>query len=161
MSPVNPEILAAINAGISAEISSYVFYVEASKRLENSEIKEMLEKLAAEEKEHFQILEKQHHSLLTSEKWISIADILKEPGLPQIDEDMGSKHQAIIDQVRNANNTAEVLKIAYRFEVEAFELFSAQVGKTDSEEARQMYQTLAKFEKGHMTMIQGMIDGLK
>lgn len=160
MTPVTPEILTALNAGILSEIASYVFYVEACKKIDNVEIKKVLEKLALEEKEHFQILERQHHSLITSEKWISTADILKGPGLPEINENMTAKHQVLIDEVRDANDTATVLKIAYRLEVEAYELFSSQIDKTDSDEAKKMYDALAKLEKGHMATIQGMIDQL-
>ena len=158
MTPVNPEILIALNAGIQSEIASYVFYVEAAKGIGDTELKGILEDLAHEEKEHFQILERQHHSLVTSEKWISTADILKSPGLPEIGEEMALKHQALIDEVRQANDTVKVLKIAYRLEVEAFNLFSGQVEIAKSDEAKKMFDTLAKFEKGHMNMIQGLID---
>jgi len=160
MTPVNPEILTALNAGISSEVASYVFYREACKKLDNAEIKQILEKLALEEKEHYHILERQHHSLVTSEKWVSTTDIMKEPGLPEIGEAMAEKHQALIDEVRGTSDTRKVLQIAYRLEVEAYELFSGQVDKTDSDEAKKMYETLAKFEKGHMATIQGMIDKL-
>lgn len=160
MTPVNPEILIALNAGIQSEIASYVFYVEAAKRIGDTELKGILEDLAHEEKEHFQILERQHHSLVTSEKWISTADILKEPGLPEIGEEMAGKHQALVEEVKQANDTLKVLKIAYRLEVEAFQLFSGQAEQAESDEAKSMFETLAKFEKGHMNMIQGMIDKL-
>jgi rubrerythrin len=160
MTPVNPEILIALNAGISSEIASYVFYVAACKKLNDQHLIDILKKLALEEKDHYHILERQHHALVTSEKWISTSDILKEPGLPEIGEDMAEKHRALINEVKNATDTLTVLKIAYRLEVEAYELFHGQIDKTNSAEAKKMYDTLAKFEQGHMKTIQGMIDAL-
>ena len=160
MNPVNSETLIALSAGISAEIASYVFYREACQKLQDEEIKKIFEGLALAEKEHFRILEGQHHSLVTSEKWISTADILKQPGLPDIQENMALKHQALIDEVRGTSDTKKVLEIAYRLEAEAYELYSGQIDKTDSDEAKKMYETLAKFEKGHMATIQGMINNL-
>ena len=82
MTPVQPETLMALTAGIQSEIASYVFYREASKKNETEQHKETLEKLALEEKEHFHVLEGQYNSLVRSEKWISISDILKRDGLP-------------------------------------------------------------------------------
>jgi len=38
-------------------------------------------KLAGEEKNHYRVLERQHHSLVTSEKWVTYNDILLKEGL--------------------------------------------------------------------------------
>ena len=156
MTPVNPETLQALTAGISSEVASYVFYLEASKKPETIEFKGMLEDLALEEKKHFQILERQHNSLIKSEQWISLADVLKEKGLPEIDEEMAEVHKNLIEQVRGAGSARAVLDIAYRLEEEAHDLFAGQVEKTGSEEGKKMFLELAKFEAGHMKMIDQM-----
>jgi len=156
MTPVNQETLQALTAGISAEVASYVFYLEASKKPEAVEFKDILENLALEEKKHFQILERQHNSLIRSEQWISLADILKEQGLPEINEEMAEVHKNLIDQVRNADSAKAVLDIAYRLEEEAYDLFSGQMEKTSSDEGKKMFRELARFEAGHMKMIDQM-----
>ncbi len=156
MTPVNPETLQALTAGISAEVASYVFYLEASKKSEAVEFKGMLEDLAMEEKKHFQILERQHNSLLRSEQWISLADVLKEKGLPEINEEMAEVHKNLIEQVRSADSAKAVLDIAYRLEEEAYDLFSGQIDKTTSDEGKKMFRELARFEAGHMKMIDQM-----
>ena len=99
MSPVSKETLTALTTGINSEISSYVFYLEAAKRQDSANFKSVLEQLAAEEKQHFQILERQHHLLIKSEQWVSTADILKSEGLPEIGEDMSAAHQELIEDV--------------------------------------------------------------
>ncbi len=156
MSPVSKEILNALTTGINAEIASYVFYLEASKKKGAAEIKSILEQLALEEKRHFQILERQHSSLIRSEQWISLADVLKAKDLPDINEEMSARHQGLIDEVRKSTTIKGILDIAYRLEVEAFELFDGQARKAQSDEAKKIFKELAGYEQGHMRKIDEM-----
>ncbi len=157
MTPVDQQVLMALTAGIQSETAAYVFYIEASKKTQAKQFKDVLEKLAFEEKMHFQILEGQHHSLIKSEKWISTADILKREGLPEIGEDMTDVHRDLIKEVHAADSVKKILDIAYRLEVEAFELFEREAGRTTSDEGKKIFQDLARFEEGHMRIIQEMI----
>ena len=86
MTPVNPDILSALTAGIQSEVASYVFYVEAAWKSEAHPVRDLLQRLALEEKQHFHVLERQYDSLVRSEKWISTADILRQQGLPVFPE---------------------------------------------------------------------------
>lgn len=156
MSPVHPDTLAALSAGIQSEVASYVFYLEAAKKTFAEEHKNVLEKLALEEKDHFHVLERQYDSLIRSEKWISTADILKQEGLPEITEEMSHEHQQLIDEVTGADSMAKILEIAYRLEEDAHKLFASAMGKVESEEGRKMFEQLSKFEEGHMKMIADM-----
>lgn len=157
MTPVNPQILTALTTGIQSEVAAYVFYIEAAKKSQAREFSDVLEKLASEEKMHFQILEGQHASLVRSEQWISTADILKRNGLPEIGEDMSHAHRDLIDEIRSADSIGEILEIAYRLEEEAYDLFDREARRTSSPEARKIFQDLAKFEQGHMTLIAEMM----
>ncbi len=156
MSPADKEILAALTAGIQSEIASYVFYREASKKTDDGEIKEILEKLAVEEKQHFQILERQYDSLVRSEKWISTSDALRQEGLPEIDEDMSQKHQNLIDEVAKTNSFSEILDIALRLELEARDLFQGAANRCVSDTGRKMFTQLAGIEEGHAIKIKDM-----
>lgn len=156
MAPVHPDTLAALSTGIQAEVASYVFYRDASRKAFAAEHKEILEKLALEEKDHFHILERQYDSLVRSEKWISTADILKQEGLPEITEDMSHEHQDLIDEVAQADSMETILDIAYRLEEEAHLLFSGAMEQVQSEEGKKIFDKLAKFEQGHMVLIDEM-----
>ena len=160
MAPVNPKVLESLNIGISSEIKSYVFYMEAAKSIHAADIKDALLKLAGEEKEHYMVLERQHHSLITSEQWISYNDILKQEGLPEINEEMAETHKALIDKARNAKDKREILEIALGLEKEAFDLFSKAADEATDDEEMKTFQFLAKFEMGHINLINGMIEGL-
>jgi rubrerythrin len=156
MTPVNPDTLSALTSGIQAEVASYVFYVEASKKNEAARIKDVLQKLALEEKQHFQVLERQYDSLVRSEKWISTADILKQKGLPEIGEEMSTTHRALIDEVAQTNSLSAILDIAYRLEVEARDIYVTAGEKCQSREGQQVFAQLVKFEEGHMKIISEM-----
>jgi len=156
MAKAHPDTLAALTSGIQSEVASYVFYLEASKKTEAQEHKEVLEKLALEEKDHFHILERQYDSLVRSEKWISTADILNQDGLPEISEEMSSQHQDLIDEVANTHSMTTILDIAYRLEEEAYQLFSSAKEKVPSEEGKKMFEQLSRFEQGHMKLISEM-----
>ncbi len=154
MASVHPNTLLAISTGIQSEVASYVFYMEAMKKVDDDELKAMLAKLAIEEKQHFHLLEKQHQSLVKSEKWISTADALKADGLPEVSEDMSSEHRDLIELVEVAGSVSEILDIAFRLEEDAFHLFSREAERTDSMDAKEIFTSLAKMEKGHMGIIQ-------
>jgi len=156
MTPVHPDTLSALTAGIQAEVASYVFYLEASKKNTTAQIKETLQQLALEEKKHFQILERQYDSLVRSEKWITTADILKQEGLPEITEEMSAAHRSLLDEVANAESLLAVLNIAYRLEVEARDLYQSLIDKVESPEGKKMFEQLVKLEEGHMRVITEM-----
>lgn len=157
---VNSEILDALTTGIQSEIAAYVFYIEAIKLIEEGELKKNLENLAAEEKKHFQILEKEYDSLVRSEMWVSTADILKQDGLPEIDARMAEKHKDLIERVRNLKTPLEILKIALKLEIEAQNLFIKLAGSSESEEGKKVFEHLAGLEEGHAKLIQTHIDNL-
>ena len=156
MTPVHPDILQALTAGIQSEVASYVFYTEAAKKHAAARINGVLERLALEEKEHFQILERQFDSLVRSEKWISTADILKQDGLPEIGEEMSAEHQDLIDEVKRTDSIDGILNIAYRLEEEAHTLFAREAARTPSAEAKKIFSQLANFEQGHMELVEQM-----
>lgn len=160
MTPVSRQILEALTAGIKSEVAAYVFYVEASKKQMSSEIKDTLQKLALEEKDHFHVLERQYDSLVRSERWISTADILKQPGLPEIPEDMTQQHRGLVEEVRKAPSTRDVLEIAYRLEVEAHELFAGEAERAGAPEAKAIFDKLSRFEETHMVLIGELIKKL-
>jgi len=153
MSPVSKDTLNALTSGINSEIASYVFYVEAARKQISSPIKSVLEELALEEKRHFQILERQHNSLIKSEQWISTADALRAKELPEINEEMSSVHRQLLDEVRKTTTMSGILNIAYRLEEDAYRLFAGQAEKAESEQGRKMFRELAGFEQGHMRKI--------
>jgi len=160
MGKVHPDILAALTAGIQSEVASYVFYVEAARKVDEKKLRESLEFLAAEEKKHFQILERQYDSLVRSEKWISTADVLKQEGLPDINEEMTAEHRELIDEVGRINSNREILEMALRLEEDARDTFADAADRIDVKEARETFEFLARFEEGHVQLIASFMEEL-
>ena len=160
MVPINPKVLESLNYGISAEIKSYVFYLEAAKVVTTDSFRQTMLKLAGEEKGHYQILERQHHSLVTSEQWVRYSDILNQPGLPEINEDMTAIHRALIARVRRAKGEKALLTIALVLENDAHRFFSTAAAVAADPEEKDTFEYLARFELGHMRLIQGMMKSL-
>ena len=160
MTPVNPKVLESLSWGISAEVKAYVFYKEAAKVVKNAEFKETLLDLAGEEKNHYWVLERQHHALIKSEQWISYNDILKQEGLPDISEEMAAKHKEMIDAVRGAGDERQILDIAFELERKSNEVYTEAANRATDPDEKKTFEYLANFEKGHMRLIQKMIDSL-
>ncbi|UCD17678.1 MAG: ferritin family protein [Candidatus Zixiibacteriota bacterium] len=160
MAPVHPDILAALTAGIQSEVASYVFYREVFRRYDDDLITETLRILAEEEKKHFHFLEQQYDSLIRSEKWISTADIMKQDGLPEINEDMTEEHRELIDKVEKASGLREILDIAYDLETAARDLYRGAAEQANTGEAVDTFEYLARFEESHMRLINSMLDKL-
>lgn len=157
---VNPEIIEALTDGIQSEIATYVFYLEAIKIVKDETMIPVLENLAMEEKKHFQILERQHDSLIRSEKWVSTADILNQEGLPEINKEMQDKHKDLITSVQKLKTTREILDMALKLEIEARDLFVRFEKLAESEEGKKTFKRLAGFEEGHAKLIKNMIQNL-
>jgi rubrerythrin len=160
MSAVHPDILAALTAGIQSEVAAYVFYIEAAKKVDEDSIEETLKQLAGEEKKHFQILEMQYDSLVRSEKWISTADVMKQEGLPEINEDMTAEHRDLIQEVGKLRSDQDVLEMALRLEEDARDTFRDAADNTTSREAKETFEYLARFEEGHVRLITSMLANL-
>ena len=158
---VNPEIIEALTDGIQSEIATYVFYLEVIKIVKDDKMIPVLENLAMEEKKHFQILERQHDSLIRSEKWVSTADILRQEGLPEISKEMQDKHKDLIARVKILKTTREILNMALELEIEARDLFIKFEDMAESDEGKKTFERLAGFEEGHAKLIRNMIQNLK
>lgn len=160
MAKPHPDVLAALTLGIQAEVAAYVFYLEAARKVRKQELIEPLKRLANEEKKHFHILERQYDSLIRSEKWITTADVMKQEGLPEINEDMTNEHKDLVKKVGNMKNDREVLNMALSLEEKARDTYKAAYDKADSDEARETFHHLTNFEQGHVNLINSMIADL-
>ena len=155
------QALKIISKGINAELAAYVFYKRAGEKVENQEIVELLEKLAAEEKDHYWTLEAEYDSLVRSEKWVTYNDIMRKNGLPEIPEEMAENHRKRLDALEATNDEISILKMALELEEEARDLYQSQVDKVDDPVAKEMYTFLGKIEQGHVNVISGWIKKLR
>ena len=93
MTPVEKAALEGLDKGIQAELAAYVFYKKALPVTSDERVKSLLMWLADEERMHYRVLEREYDSLVRSEKWVSYNDIMREAGLPDLDERMQEVHE--------------------------------------------------------------------
>ncbi len=161
MSPVEKAILDGLTKGIQAELAAYVFYKKCMKIVQDKKLQDILTDLAAQERDHFRILEGQYDSLGLSEMWNTISDVMRREGLPEIDEQMDRVHEELIGEVSESTTPLRVLEIALILEERAFNLYSDLANKIDDPNGKEMYEYLAKFEHGHVLIIKKMMEDYK
>jgi rubrerythrin len=145
-----------LSKGINQELAAYVFYKRAAEKVDD-DYKTMLLDLAGDEKDHYWVLEGEYNSLLRSEKWVTYNDIMRKEGLPEIPEEMSDHHQKRLDTLDSVDDIKDVLDLALALEREAHELYSSQIDNFDDPVAKEMLTFLAKFELGHVKIIEKRI----
>jgi len=157
MTPVEKAVIEGINKGIQAELASYVFYRKALDVTKDDRIKEILEWLAGEEKQHYKLLETQHDSLIRSEKWVTYNDIMRSEDLPNIDEHMEEVHDAYLDEVDENITPKRILEIGLALEERARDLYADLAEKMEDPKGKETYEYLVRFETGHVAKIQKLM----
>lgn len=157
MAPVSQAVLDGLNTGIQAELAAYVFYMKGRNSTDDQRLKDLLERLAAEEKDHYKILEHQYDNLVRSEMWVAYNDIMLKPGLPNIDEKMEEIHNEYIDELADQTTAMRILEIALMLEERARDLYKDLAEKVDDPKGKDMFNYLSKFESGHVVKIQRMM----
>jgi rubrerythrin len=161
MSPVEKAVLDGLSKGIQAELAAYVFYKKGLALTKDEKLRATLTDLAAQEKEHFLILEGQYDSLVRSEMWNTISDVLRRKGLPDIEEKMESVHEDLIDEVSESTTPLRMLEIALILEERAVNMYADMAKKVKDIKGKEMYEYLAKFETGHAKLIKKMMESYK
>ena len=161
MSPVEKAVLDGLSKGIQAELAAYVFYKKGMEVTSDDKLRQILADLAGEEKNHYRILEGQYDSLVRSEMWNTITDVLKKEGLPDIDEKMEAVHEDFIEEVTESTTPMRILEIALIFEERAFNLHTDLAKKINDPKGKETYEFLAKFENGHVLKIKKLMEEFK
>jgi rubrerythrin len=160
MKSATQDSLDALSKGINAELAAYVFYKRAADKVTKKEHIDTFLRLAAEEKDHFRILEAEYDSLNRSEKWVTYSDIMRRGQLPDIPAEMAETHRKRFEALPEFGDLEKVLKMAIRLEEDARDLYNAQVAKATDPQAKEMYAFLSKFEQAHVTLINGWLRNL-
>jgi rubrerythrin len=161
MSPVEKSVLEGLNKGIQAELAAYVFYKKGLKITKNDKLREILSKLAYDEKDHYRILEGQYDSLVRSEMWNTYTDILRREGLPNIDEKLDEVQDTLISKINDSSTPGQILEIALKLEERARDLYIDLAKIVTDPKGKDTYEYLAKFETGHVNKIKKLMEEFK
>ena len=144
--------LEIIKDALLIENEGYQFYKMAAEQSKSKEEREAFNKLADEERKHIEYL-KELYEGLDEDKEIDIFDISapKSPGLFDWDKVNNKKGSMALS----------VFGIGVKFEKEAVDFYKEAVEKSDSPEAKKLYEVLIDWEKQHLNDFQKQYDLLK
>lgn len=143
-----------LNLGIEQELMAYVFYKKVLPMIEEEELKELVEKFAYDEKEHFLQLENEYDKNVRSEMWAPYKDIMRKEGLPDMDEHITETHEEFLQKIRNVKTKKDILEMALALEKEALELYERCFQKVTEPEVRKIFDHLRHFEMGHVRTVE-------
>lgn len=153
----NPELLDSLAFAIQAEVSAYVFYSNAIKKVSDAELKKTFQELAEDEVDHFRVLESQYDSLNRSERWITYKDALKAGDMPDIDERITELQQSLLDEISGLETQKEILEMGLIKEQKAHEFYKSQHEKLTDPEGKKMLEQLMNFELGHVRKLENWL----
>lgn len=150
------QALRALKTAIEAEKKSLDNYLQFGLKTEDSSGKNMFLRLAADELEHWDILERQSRSLQESGDWLKleIKPSEVEAIVPRLsDRDIRVKGTRGLDQL-------SALHAALALEKRAQEFYAGQARNTSDPAARAMFERLAEMEDAHYELIRAEIDAI-
>lgn len=156
MSDATTEVLTAFKMGMETELLGLGSYLKFAKTTKDATGKNMFITLAADELEHFRILER---ALAEQKVGGDMSGIEVHPSIIQkITPKLGSRDSRIkgesgVDQVN-------ALQTALDQERRSIELYRQQLGKPISSEARIIFERLMEMEESHYDLIQAELDSI-
>lgn len=148
--------LRVLKTALIAERGALSNYLQFALKTEDISGKNVFLRLAADELEHMNLLERQAEAIRESGDWLKlkIAPSEVEMIVPRLQEKdvriRGTKGQ---DQLA-------ALRVALSLEQRAYDFYLAQARATDEPNAKRMYQRLAEMEDAHYQLIQAEIDSI-
>lgn len=146
--------LKALKTALAAEKKSLRTYLDFGLKTDDASGKNTFIRLATDEFEHIDILERQLKSIRESGDWVHVeiepSDV--ELVIPRLnDKDLKVRGTSGQDQL-------SALRTALHLEKRAQEFYTTQAKAATDANAREMYQRLAKMEEAHYELLQAEID---
>ncbi|MBI5893916.1 MAG: ferritin family protein [Deltaproteobacteria bacterium] len=156
------EEIEAVKIASLIEKNGFSFYTSLSKRAEDKAIKDILIKLAADEKKHINLLEKKFYSKAglgeqITEEELDVEDYVEK----NIHPAMFTKN---VDMNRIINAIGSIKKaiiLAINVEKQAGDFFDVMAKKAETEKGRTMYKMLADEERGHQRQLENILKDMK
>jgi rubrerythrin len=158
MTEKHKEILDGLKTAMEAELTGHNFYKNAAKNVRDSKGKEVLLEMAEEEMNHFNYLRHQYHSIAQKGDY----DFSKKlAGKVHEHKDHPIFSQAIKDRIKESHYEVSVLTIGMKLELDAVKYYRECAKEAETEEAREFYEDLAKWEQGHYQAFEQELSALK
>ncbi len=151
--------LATLERAMKLEREGRQFYLKAAKATPDEKGQEMFTTLAADEKNHYDLLIRQHTALKREGVWVSspgtkVSEIdIKKPLFPK-----GKK--ALEKAVNARSNDRDALLFGLDIENKTYDLYREAALETQESAGKQMFEFLAGQERGHFNTLMMRYDAL-
>ena len=150
----------ALEMAIANERQGLHFYNHALEVTGDAMTREVFTRLAAEEKEHLEVLQAEFDALRHSHTWLD-----DEPALLQFDyerlESIFPKGREHIWQIVRSASPIEALQAAMDAERRSYEFFRHYANQVDKPQGRTIFEQFADEEERHLTVIREAYDELR
>lgn len=152
------DLLVALQRAMLAERDGVQFYLMAAKQAEDRGASDLFERLASEEKHHFNALQTAYQSVLNTGTWDPNM-AWGAPWTPDNAEHIFSNDFQRRIQGRHLEMAA--LSIGILLEKQSFEFYSQQADLATDADVKAFFRELAHWEDGHYQMLLKQDEALK
>ena len=146
-------IVRGLTIAIELEMKSRNYYQTKSNEMKNLNGKILLSFLANEELSHLKMLERVKRNLEASNKWIEIEEITpREMGKPRLFEGKQTE-----PKIKATSSDKDILLAAMSAERKSEEYYHRMSQKIKDVKGKDLFQTLAKFERTHYKTIRELL----
>lgn len=139
-------LLEDLKTAMQAELTGYEFYKTAAATTTDSEGKHTFEELAAEERSHFEFLQKHYESLLDTGSLAKGSNLGKG-------HKRSTQHPIfsaqLKERIQEAHFEMSALAIAVQLEANSIQYYQAMAARAPDAIAKQFFGELADWETGH------------
>jgi len=150
------EIVKVIHIAIGNEKGACKRYLNFAKHTKDEKGRVVLLNLAMDEMGHLEKLEKQLYAMMEGKPWVLPVTDEEDPAVVET----GQADVDLLNLDIEALDDLKALEVALEYEILANKYYLTQAGKTDNEELKKLFLSLASEEEIHKKIIQAEIDSI-
>lgn len=148
----------AVKMAAMIEENGVRFYTLLSEKTQDDEAKAVFKKLAGDEKKHFKVVEEKFfpeagYSEQITEEEIALEEYIQKTGAA----DIFTKRIDVDALVGLLDSPWKALMVALDTERYSVKFFSSLAEKSETEEARKLYEEIADEERAHVSQIEALL----
>ncbi len=148
----------AVKKAAMIEENGVRFYTLLSEKTQDEETRAVFKKLARDEKKHFKVVEEKFfpeagYSEQITEEEIALEEYIQKTGAA----DIFTKRIDVDALVVLLDSPRKALMVALHTERYSVELFGNLAEKSETEEARKLYEEIADEERAHVSQIEALL----
>ncbi len=143
--------LDTLNKAMKLEQDGRRFYLQAAQMSDDAEAQEMFRRLADDELNHYNYLQREYASLLCDERWCVIPEL---EGVEPVDVEQPIFPEKDLSEALGEDATLEnVLIFALDAEDKSIKLYQESADKVQDPQAKELFRKLSAAEMGHFSTV--------